>query len=156
MHSEATRDLFSMVERLTALGREQVFGDPDTISVMAPLNLIFKSKWFGEESLVRMTEASRRMMISKPAATQVINRLVELGLVERASDVNDRRVVYIRPTEAGRAFYDREIDKSLSAVDCVIERMGEGDARQLVTLLGRFFDAFDEVGMPRDRKTTED
>ncbi len=143
MHSEATRSLFSMVERLTALGREQVFGDPNTLSVMAPLNLIFKDQWSDGEGLVRMTEASRRMMISKPAATQVINRLVELGLVERASDENDRRVVYIRPTEAGRAFYEREIDKSLSMVDRVIARMGEGEAHQLVLLLGRFFDAFD-------------
>ena len=143
MHSSATRSLYAMVERLTALGRDQVFGGPDTLIAMAPMKLLFKDQWSGEESLVRMTEVSQRLMISKPAATQAVNRLVECGLVERASDENDRRVVYIRATAAGRAFFEREINKSLSMVDRVVERMGEADANQLVALLDKFFDAFD-------------
>ena len=163
MHSEATRSLYSMVGRLTALGRSRVLGDPDTISVMAPLNLLFEDRWSHGKTLVRMTDISQRMMISKPAATQVVNRLVERGLVERASDENDRRVVYIRATEAGRAFYEQEIGKSMSAVDRVVERMGEADANHLVALLDKFFDAFDEVGIPLgipgsagDQTATED
>ena len=145
MHSEATRSLYAMVGRLTALGRTRVLGDPETLAVMAPLNLLFEDGWSSGEALVRMTDISQRMMISKPAATQVVNRLVERGLVERASDENDRRIVYIRATEAGRAFYEREINKSLGAVDRVVARMGEGDANQLVALLDKFFDAFDIV-----------
>ena len=145
MHSSATRSLYAMVGRLTALGRTRVLGDPETLAVMAPLNLLFEDGWSSGETLVRMTDISQRMMISKPAATQVVNRLVERGLVERASDENDRRIVYIRATEAGRAFYQREINKSLSAVDRVVARMGEADANQLVALLDEFFDAFNIV-----------
>lgn len=145
MHSEATRELYAMVGRLTALGRKRVFGGPETLSVMAPMNLLFRDEWTGEASQVRMTEASQRLLISKPAATQAVNRLVESGLVERASDASDRRVVYIRPTQAGRAFYEREIEKSMNKVDRVVRRMGEEDARALAALLARFFDAFDAV-----------
>lgn len=145
MHSSATRSLYAMVGRLTALGRTRVLGDPETLAVMAPLNLLFEDGWSSGKALVRMTDISQRMMISKPAATQVVNRLVERGLVERASDENDRRIVYIRATEAGRAFYQREINKSLSAVDRVVARMGEADANQLVALLDEFFDAFNIV-----------
>ena len=142
MHSEATRSLYQMVERLTALGRDQVFGDAGTIGIMAPLNLLFEDKWSSGETLVRMTDISRRLMISKPAATQVVNRLVESGLVERASDENDRRIVYIRATDAGRAFYEQEINKSMNLIDRVIERMGEDNANELVVQLDRFFNAF--------------
>ena len=109
---------------------------------MAPLNLLFEDKWSSGETLVRMTDISRRLMISKPAATQVVNRLVESGLVERASDENDRRIVYIRATDAGRAFYEQEINKSMNLIDRVIERMGEDNANELVVQLDRFFNAF--------------
>ena len=143
MHSEATRSLYALVGRLKALGRSQVFGDTEMIALMTPLNFLFNDRWAESDNLVRMTDVSRLMMVSKPAATQVVNKLVERGLVERASDANDRRIVYIRPTEAGRAFYEAGLNRNLDLVDRVIERMGAQDADGLVALLGRFFDALD-------------
>ena len=143
MHSEATHSLYALLERLMKLVRSQAFGDSETTGALAALTLLFQEKYMDGATPVRMTDVSRRMMISKPAATQVVNRMVDRGLMERLNDENDRRVVYIRATEAGRSFYQEKMDRNLTLVDRVVERMGEEDADALATLLNRFFDSID-------------
>ena len=143
MHSEATYSLYALLERLMKLVRSQAFGDSETTGALAALTLLFQEKNLEGDTPVRMTDVSRRMMISKPAATQVVNRMVDRGLMERLSDENDRRVVYIRATEAGRTFYEEKMDRNLTLVDRVVDRMGEEDANDLTALLNRFFDSID-------------
>jgi MarR family transcriptional regulator, 2-MHQ and catechol-resistance regulon repressor len=48
------------------------------------------------------SEIGRRMDISKPYMTALIDRLIEEGLVERIPDKNDRRIVNVAATKAGR------------------------------------------------------
>ena len=141
MHSEATHALYALLERLMKLVRSQAFGDSETTGALAALTLLFQERQLEGDKPVRMTDVSRRLMISKPAATQVVNRLVENGLVERLSDESDRRVVYIRATEAGRAFYEEKMDRNLTLVDRVVERMGMEEANTLAGHLNCFFDA---------------
>jgi len=45
--------------------------------------------------------------IGQPAVSKLVDHLVERGYVYRAEDQEDRRIVWLRPTEAGQAFYDR-------------------------------------------------
>ena len=141
MHSEATYALYALLERLMKLVRSQAFGDSETTGALAALTLLFQERQLDADTPVRMTDVSRRMMISKPAATQVVNRLVVNRLVERLSDESDRRVVYIKATEAGRAFYQEKMDRNLSLVDRVVARMGEAEACALADHLNAFFDA---------------
>ena len=93
---------------------------------------------------MRMTEISRQLMITKPAATQAVGKLVEKGLVERVQDENDRRVVYIRPTRLGETAFEEELEKKLEFMDHAVKRMGEEDANQLASLLNRFLTAAEE------------
>ena len=141
MHSEATHALYALLERLMKLVRSQAFGDSETTGTLTALTLLFQERQLDGDVPVRMTDVSRRMMISKPAATQVVNRLVDRDLVERLSDESDRRVVYIHATEAGRDFYETKMDRNLNLVDRVVERMGEDRANSLASLLNCFFDA---------------
>ena len=141
MHSDATHALYALLERLTKLVRSEAFGDSETTSALAALTLLFQEEHLAGDTPVRMTDVSRRLAISKPAATQVVNRLVEKGLVERLSDENDRRVVYIRATDAGSAFYAEKMDRNLSMVDRVVNRMGEAEVYALAEHLNSFFDA---------------
>ena len=48
------------------------------------------------------SEIGKRMDISKSYMTTLIDKLIEEGLVERISDKNDRRVVNVAATKAGR------------------------------------------------------
>ena len=141
MHSEATYALYALLERLMKMVRGQAFGDSDTTATLAALTMLFQGKEPEDDTPVRMTDVSRHMLISKPAATQMVNRLVEKGLVERLSDESDRRVVYIKATGCGRTFYQEKMDQNLSMVDRVVNRMGETKVYSLAEHLNAFFDA---------------
>ena len=137
MHHEATLSLYSMTDRVGKLCRRDLSGDGDKFAAAPIFALLFREMNQGSQR-VRMTDVSKFMLITKPAATQAVNRLVEKGLVERVSDESDRRVVYIQPTEAGKAFFQRELDHKLNMVDRVVDRMGEENVNQLVGLLDQF------------------
>ncbi|GAB3869821.1 MarR family transcriptional regulator [Kibdelosporangium lantanae] len=51
----------------------------------------------------RLTELATGEAVSQPAMTQLISRLADAGLVRRATDSTDRRVVQVDITDAGRA-----------------------------------------------------
>ena len=48
-----------------------------------------------------ISELARRLKVGKPAASTLIQRLVEEGLVERHDDLHDRRKTYIQLTQQG-------------------------------------------------------
>ncbi|MFC8045364.1 MarR family winged helix-turn-helix transcriptional regulator [Nocardia sp. NPDC057353] len=54
------------------------------------------------EHPVRMSELAQALLYSSGAATKVLDRLTERGLVERVPDPADRRAVRIGLTDAGR------------------------------------------------------
>ena len=51
---------------------------------------------------LRMAQLAEHLLISRPTATRVVDRLVSAGSVRRRHDRHDRRVVLIALTEAGR------------------------------------------------------
>jgi len=51
----------------------------------------------------QMSEIGRRLYISKPYMTALIDGMIEDGFVERQADPGDRRVVLIHITDRGRA-----------------------------------------------------
>lgn len=52
---------------------------------------------------VRATDIAGDMVVRVPDVTRLVDRLVERGLVERARCTDDRRVVFVKITETGRA-----------------------------------------------------
>jgi DNA-binding MarR family transcriptional regulator len=51
---------------------------------------------------IRMSEIGKRMDISKPYMTALVDKLIREGLVERMPDARDRRVINVAITRAGR------------------------------------------------------
>lgn len=52
---------------------------------------------------VRLSDLHRRVLLSQPALSRMVDRLVARGLVERCDDPGDGRAVRITLTDAGRA-----------------------------------------------------
>ena len=78
-----------------------------------------------------MSRLADMLDISLPNASGVIDRLEELGYVERSRDADDRRVVHVRATDAGRQkLAEAEVLKD-EAVQSVLDRL---DERQLERL----------------------
>lgn len=71
---------------------------------------------------LRMSELATRLGVSMSTASGAVDRLVELGLIERRADPLDRRQVFVAVTPAGAE---------------VLERMRELNTRQMRGLLTR-------------------
>jgi len=78
-----------------------------------------------------MSMIGRHMGVSKPYMTALVDELINEGLVERVPDPDDRRVVNIRITHAGR---QETKDFTRSAREAVIKNLTSLDADDVSTL----------------------
>lgn len=80
--------------------RTQVEGDmtPGLMSALATV---------GREGPITLGDLAASEKVTPPMATKLANRLAELGLVDRVGCEDDRRVVRLHPTTAGRRLLDR-------------------------------------------------
>lgn len=83
-------------------------------------------------------ELADHVGISRPAATQGVDRLVRRGLVQRIGDTEDRRRVHLQLTARGEAIMRRTIEDMERELDDVVAKM-EPDERNA---LARGVDAF--------------
>jgi DNA-binding MarR family transcriptional regulator len=87
----------AVLERLNGLFRS--LSPPSGLSLTAAATLATLER-FGP---CRLTWLAAREGVTQPAMTQLIARLQEAGLVDRAADPADGRVVQVRLTAEGRA-----------------------------------------------------
>lgn len=76
------------------------------------------------EGMSTMTSLGKAIFVSKPNITVLVDRLIELNLVIRAFNENDRRIVYIQLTVNGKSFikeykeiYKKYLKEKLSRLD---------------------------------------
>jgi DNA-binding MarR family transcriptional regulator len=60
-------------------------------------------------AIMTTSEIGRKLGVSKPNVTSLLDKLVKKGYIERLPDVNDRRVINIAVTAKGRRFIARRI-----------------------------------------------
>jgi DNA-binding MarR family transcriptional regulator len=68
-------------------------------------------------------EVGSHLGITTAAASQLVDRLVELGYVDRAEDPDDRRVKRLTLTRRGRAFVDHSLQARLAWIEDLVPRL---------------------------------
>ncbi|MEV6521538.1 MarR family transcriptional regulator [Longispora sp. NPDC051575] len=84
---------------------------------------------------ISVTELHRHVLLSQPALSRLVDRLAEQGLVERAPDPSDGRVVLVSLTALGRDT-QRTIGRqhARSVARAVTSRLSPAELGQLETL----------------------
>jgi DNA-binding MarR family transcriptional regulator len=84
---------------------------------------------------VRLGELHRHVLLSQPALSRMVDRLVERGLVQRGADPADGRGVRLSLTDAGRT-RQRQIGRlhARSVARAVTAELSPGELRQLATI----------------------
>ena len=100
------------IKNLQTLGfRQMPFNENDeddklsvemTISQVRALS-IFSS----EKEPLKMSDASKKLNVCMPTATQLIDKLVNMGLLERIKDDKDRRLVLISINDKGKRIFQK-------------------------------------------------
>jgi DNA-binding MarR family transcriptional regulator len=88
----------------------------------------------------KMNDLAHRMEVKLPAASQIVDRLVKRGMVERHADPMDRRVVRLQLTPAAREMVDRLRERRELRMRATLDRLTANEVAEVVAgldLLGR-------------------
>ena len=98
-----------------------------------------------------MGRLADQLDVSLPSVSGIIERMVEHGLVERGRDDDDRRVVTVAPTAAGRAAVE-EIDlvrrRTLAQLLSRLDPAQQKQALEIFAALRRTGESLDSEGVP--------
>lgn len=101
-----------------------------------------------------MSEICTRMSMSNAAASQLVDKLVQGGLVERTEDPNDRRAKQLRLAEKGRKLIENSEKQRLQWVDQLVDSLSPQEQEQVansMTILIRVLQEMREREMAAER-----
>ena len=90
-------------------------------------------------------ELSVKILKTSGNITMVVNNLEKRGLVRRARDGSDRRVVVVRLTPAGESLVQRVYPRQLQAIEREMDLLSKDQQRQLGALCRK-------LGLRRDQE----
>jgi DNA-binding MarR family transcriptional regulator len=103
-----------------------------TASQMEVLMLLHQSP-----SGLSMHELAEAQAITPSSATQLVDRLVRMGLVERLREEDDRRLVRVELSASARQKFEEMLHLHLRSLAVVTEPLGDAELRTLIDLLAR-------------------
>jgi len=103
-----------------------------------------------------ISHLSEDLDVSAAAASQMVERLVQNGLVERTEDPNNRRAKHLTLTPKGRDLIETGMATRHIWVDAVVERLSQDECRQVekgLDILARYLQQIqDEKQHPEKTK----
>lgn len=91
--------------------------------------------WIYRGGGCRVSDLGAQMGVTNAAASQLVERLVQAGLVRRASDPTDRRVRRLELTPEGLALVERAIAAREAWIERALERLSPAQRRQVAEAL---------------------
>lgn len=89
-----------------------------------------------EESMgAKITDLSKAVQMSRPAISQMLNSLESKGFIERIMAKKDRRVVYVKLTQAGIEELEKNRQEFQNFFDRLVEELGSNDTAELIRLI---------------------
>jgi DNA-binding MarR family transcriptional regulator len=99
----------------------------------------------GQRGGCRMRELAEAMRVDASTATRAVARLEKAGLVERQPSSDDRRVVLVVPTTAGRAAQRAMRDRYDKVMAQICAGFDDEELEQLAILLDRLIAGLDAL-----------
>ena len=82
-----------------------------------------------------MSEVTNHMDISNAAASQLVEKLVQGGLVERDEDPNDRRAKQLKLTVKGEELVETSMAQRHQWVDVMLNHLNPGDLEKVADVM---------------------
>jgi DNA-binding MarR family transcriptional regulator len=83
-----------------------------------------------------VTALAENMQVSAAAASQMVERMVQQGIVQRVENPNDRRTRQVHLTERGRQVVEETIAARQGWIKDLVETLSEEQKTAVVKLLG--------------------
>lgn len=92
---------------------------------------------FNADAPMKMSDLSKRLLVSNGNASTVVNRLEKDGLVQRISEKEDRRVVKVALTPLGREQFEAQAKGHEAMVSDIFDNLHHEDLDLIRDLLHR-------------------
>lgn len=129
-NEEAFHRIFQFVREFERQFRDQGEFDLSTTQFQA-LSTLREA-----EPLTAMAMAGL-LRIAGPTATRAVDSLKRRGLIVKERDPQDRRIIWLRLTQAGRELWERQQERQLAWVSGMIQTLDNQEQRTLTELLGK-------------------
>lgn len=96
-----------------------------------------------------VSDISARMDITSAAASQLVEKLVQAGLLERAEDPNDRRAKQLRLTAGGRELVEAALAARYRWVDELVERLEPAEREAVASAMQILLARLPATELPR-------
>ena len=93
------------------------------------LNVLTVLEMDGPQPMGRLAEA---LDVSVASMTGIVDRMENRGLVERRHDIEDRRVVLVQPTDAGRAVFTTIAETRRVGLAKMVEHLSDEEVEGLL------------------------
>ena len=122
--------------------RAQMIKDEKTTTIMqySALKFLKHNKYSTVSSLALY------LRLSKSSATQLVERLVKMTLVERVSDKNDRRIIHLTITPIGEKKIIELRKNFINKMGEVFSKIPEEDFKELTRIHTNLIEALQEKG----------
>jgi DNA-binding MarR family transcriptional regulator len=101
----------------------------------------------------KMKEIALLLHVQMPALSQIVDRLVKRGLVERRDDPEDRRVIRLHLTDTARQLIADERALRLNHVRDAIARLDDATVQRLILDVAALAKAGEQAAPPRTQKS---
>ncbi|HSV95569.1 MAG TPA: MarR family transcriptional regulator [Spirochaetota bacterium] len=128
-------ELVEILTRLIGSYEEEIIGEFEKSGLTAKLvNYLEAVKELGNPNLV---ELSRRLGLSKPSISAIIEKLSNLGFVRKTQSDDDRRSFHLHLTESGEKITRMHDSIHQRIADLLARHLQKGETRDLVVLLNK-------------------
>ncbi|MEI6250166.1 MAG: MarR family transcriptional regulator [Actinomycetes bacterium] len=84
-------------------------------------------------------------LVTSGTMTNRVDKLADLGLVERRPHESDKRVVFVRLTPAGKKHVDTALEVLLSGEEQLLSALDDGQRRDMTVLLSALLSPLDDI-----------
>lgn len=116
---------------------------------------IFILRYLDKHQQRKASDIAKVAGLSPGAVTQVCDELVRLGLVDRARSTEDRRVVHVRITDAGRSRLEGIRRRRAEQTQRILQLLGPRDSEEFMRIIGRVVEMVETETMEGRNKGRE-
>ena len=113
-------------------------GEPLDVALGDALDVVI------ENEPIRMGDLAAALRVDASTATRTVARLIDAGLARR-SEGEDRRVVQVAATPAGKRRHEDMVASATDALEQILSVFDDGERAQLADLLDRMVASLDDV-----------
>lgn len=98
---------------------------------------VLRCLYLSDDGRLSMKELAKRLLVTAPNVTRLVEGLVKDGLVTRAPDQDDRRMAWIELTDEGRSLFETLRPRRIKQAERHFGKLDDQEKRLLIHLLSK-------------------